>query len=279
MKLPYVFILAALLVARAAGAEPIEVSVLTYNIHGLPSWIAGDDPPARIPRILEIAKPYDVVLLQEDFAHHDVVVASSPFPHLVRGNEAWIGAPLFQGAGLTILSHFAALDTAREPYGVCNGWLSAANDCFGHKGFVIARLALPDGVTLDAWNTHLDAGDTESDRAVRADQLDRLAAAIEQKSATRAVVVGGDFNLHWDEPEDRALLEDFAQRLGLSIAAMTPVDGWDSRLDYLLTRPAAGGCLTTLEAGKDERLIDASGQPLSDHPAIFARLRLESGCN
>ena len=164
-------LLALCCVAPAAHAEPVELSVLTYNIHGLPSWIARDDPPARIPQILSIAQPYDVVLLQEDFAHHDAVVAASPFAHLVRGNPAWLEAPLFQGAGLTILSRFAATESAREPYDVCNGWVSAANDCFGHKGFVMARLALPDGAAIDAWNTHLDAGDTDADRAVRADQL------------------------------------------------------------------------------------------------------------
>lgn len=270
--------LALCVAAGAARAEPVDVSVLTYNIHGLPSWIAGDDPPARIPQILEIARPYDVVLLQEDFAHHDVVVAKSPFAHLVRGNAAWIAAPLFQGAGLTILSRFATTESAREAYGTCNGWVSAANDCFGHKGFVMTRLALPDGVSFDAWNTHLDAGDADADRAVRARQLDRLAAAIETKSAGRAVVVGGDFNLHWDEPPDRALLEGFAARLGLAIAAMTPAGGWDSRLDYLLVRAAADHCLATLAAGKDERLLDAADRPLSDHPAIFARLRLGPGC-
>lgn len=270
--------LALCLAASVAKAEAADVSVLTYNIHGLPSWIAGDDPPARIPQILRIAQPYDVVLLQEDFAHHDVVVAKSPFAHLVRGNAAWIEAPLFQGAGLTILSRLATTASAREPYDVCNGWVSAANDCFGHKGFLMARLALPDGASFDAWNTHLDAGDSDADRAVRADQLARLAAAIETQSADRAVVVGGDFNLHWDEPRDRALLEVFAARLGLAIAAMTPAGGWDSRLDYLLVRAAADRCLATVEAGKDESLLDAAGRPLSDHPAIFARLRLGPGC-
>lgn len=264
--------------ATPARAEPIEFCVLTYNIHGLPSWIARDDPPARIPQILAIAEPYDVVLLQEDFAHHDVVVATSPFPHSVRGNEAWIDAPLFQGSGLTILSRFAVIESAREAYGVCNGWLSAANDCFGNKGFVLARLELPDGTSIDVWNTHLDAGDADADRSVREDQLDRLATAIEAKSAGRTVLIGGDFNLHWDEVADRTLLERFIARLGLEIAAMTPIGGWDSRLDYLLVRAAPDRCLTTLESGKDERLVDERGQPLSDHPAIFARLQLGSGC-
>lgn len=273
---------AALLLCVAGGAPraaAVELSVLTYNIHGLPSWIARDDPAVRIPQILRIAEPYDLVLLQEDFAHHDLVVAKSPFAHLARGNAARIEAPLFQGAGLTILSRFATAETARAAYGACNGWLSAANDCFGHKGFLMARLALPGGASIDAWNTHLDAGDTESDRSVRASQLERLAAAIESESAGRAVVAGGDLNLHWEEPRDRALLEGFATRLGLSIAAMAPAGGSDSRVDYLLVRPAAEGCLAAPEGGEDARLHDAAGRPLSDHPAIFARLRIESGCD
>jgi endonuclease/exonuclease/phosphatase family metal-dependent hydrolase len=269
--------IALTLLSCAARAEPIELSILTYNIHGLPNWVTRDERPARIPRILEIAEPYDVVLLQEDFAFHDVIVAHSPFAHLVRGNEAWIDAPFFEGAGLTILSRFAATESARDAYGVCNGWLWAASDCFAHKGFVMARLALPGTDPIDAWNTHLDAGDTAADRSVRAEQLDRLAAVIEEKSHGRAAIVGGDFNLEWSEPRDRALLESFAARLGLAFAAMTPAGERRSRIDYVLVRSAADRCLATLASGKDDRLRDAAGHPLSDHPAIFARLRL--GCD
>lgn len=260
----------ALGLAAAARAET-TLSVVTYNIHGLPSWIAGDDPPTRIPQLLERAKPYDVALIQEDFAHHDVLRAHNPFRWLVRGNEASPSA--FQGAGLTILSRFESVASYREAYGLCSGYLFGAGDCFASKGFVKARLVLPHGAEIDVWNTHLDAGGGDADRDVRRAQIDRLAAAIEARSAGRALVVGGDLNLELAHAPDAALLDAFAKRLGLAIAARTPDAGWRSHLDYLLVRSGDALGLEVVAGGKDESFVDAARQPLSDHPAIFARLR------
>jgi endonuclease/exonuclease/phosphatase family metal-dependent hydrolase len=265
---PIALLLAAVLVSAPAAADGVEVAALTYNVHGLPSWIARDGPPARLPKILERAAAYDVVLLQEDFAHQAIVDATHRHAHLFRGNAAWL--PLFgAGAGLTILSRWpSAGPPSATPYGTCHGWVSAANDCLGNKGWLRVPIALPGGAVLDVWNTHLDAGRSDADRAVRGQQLDALAAAIEANSKGSAVLAGGDFNLEWDDARDRALLERFAARLGLTIAAQTPPDGWNGHLDYLLVRGAAGHCVTAIDAGKDESFVDAAGKPLSDHPAI-----------
>jgi endonuclease/exonuclease/phosphatase family metal-dependent hydrolase len=262
------------LIGGAAAAEPAAtpLSVLTYNIHGLPSWIAGDDPPARIPQILAKATRYDLVLLQEDFAHQALVLAHNPFRVLLRGSDAW--SRWLQGAGLTTLSDLESVESHREPYGVCAGWLAGANDCLGNKGFLHTRWRLPTGATLDVWNTHLDAGSADADRDARRRQLELLAAAIESRSADRAIVVGGDFNLEWDEPRDRALFDAFASRLGLAVAALTPAGAWNRRLDYLLARGGGGVTLESDAGGKDESFVDAAGVPLSDHPAIRARLRV-----
>lgn len=264
-----------LLNSFVAGArEPIEIAVLTYNIHGLPAWIARDDPPARIPLILEAAAAYDVVLLQEDFAHHDVVDANAKHPHLFRGNEAW--APLLEGAGLSILSRFESHEAPiLDAYGVCHGYLTAANDCLGNKGFLMVRLGLPNGTQLDVWDTHLDAGASDGDHRTRAAQLEMLATAIESQSAGRAVLVGGDLNLEWDVARDHALLERLRDRVGLTIAAQTPAGGWKSHLDYLLIRDGRDTVIRRIDGGKDERIVDRERRPLSDHPAIFARLRIE----
>jgi endonuclease/exonuclease/phosphatase family metal-dependent hydrolase len=158
---------------------------------------------------------------------------------------------------------------------VCNGYLGAANDCLGNKGFLMARLALPNGAELDVWNTHLDAGRSEEDHAARVAQLDRLAAAIEHHSAGRALLVGGDFNLEWDDPRDRALLESFCDRLGLAIAAQTPPDGWESHLDYLLLRSGDPVHVDRTAGGKDEKMLHDASTALSDHPALFVRARIE----
>src|SRR5262249_34550650 len=54
------------LVLRAASAAPapdaVEFTVLSYNTHGLPGWIAGDAPERRFPLIGALAQRYDVAL-------------------------------------------------------------------------------------------------------------------------------------------------------------------------------------------------------------------------
>ena len=49
-------------------AEPTSgtLSVLTYNIHGLPPEVTGDDTTGRIAQITPLLSDYDVVGLQED---------------------------------------------------------------------------------------------------------------------------------------------------------------------------------------------------------------------
>jgi endonuclease/exonuclease/phosphatase family metal-dependent hydrolase len=253
----------------------VEVSVLTYNVHGLPGWMAGDEPERRLPRVLAKAVGFQVVLLQEDFAYRDLVAAERRQPEIFHGSGPAHPWPLFQGSGLTVLASLPAIGVPlRAAYGVCHGWLDAANDCFGNKGFLRVRLVLPNGTALDVWDTHLDAGPGPGDQAARTAQLERLAAAVERHSRDRAVLVGGDFNLDWDSPAERSLLERFAARLGLDFGARTPEGAWHSRLDYLLVRSGEQTDVEVLDAGMARGYVDDTGAPLSDHPPIEARLRI-----
>jgi len=266
----------ALLAATPARADHFLLDVLTYNIHGLPAWIALDDPPARIPQILEKAKDFGIVLFQEDFSYQPAV-DSARQPHRWRGSPPAL-ALIGVGSGVTTLSWFPTVgEPEAEPYGVCNGWLGAANDCLGNKGWLRVRLQLPGEHTLDVWNTHLDAGRDALDREARRAQLDALAAAIASQSDGRAVLLGGDFNSEWDDQDDRALLEGFAKRAGLALVAQTPPDGWQSHLDYVFVRNGAGVCVAAMDGGKDPAFADGGGKPLSDHPAIRVGLAID-GC-
>lgn len=261
--------------ARAADAGPRTLRVLTYNIHGLQRWIARDDPQVRISALLPKARAFDVVLLQEDFAWQPLVDAAHGRRHGVRAEPA-AGTPfLRQGTGLTLLTdiepHGAAHATA---YGTCNGWLSASSDCLADKGTLAQRLRLQDGKLIDLWNTHLDAGRGDDEHAVRTAQLNVLALDIERGSAGRAVILGGDFNLRWDVPRDRALLTAFAARLRLVLAALVPENGGRERVDYLLYRGAPGVGLCVLKAGVAPGFTDAHGEPLSDHPPVFAEFEV-----
>ena len=81
--------LACSLTACPVGDPPVqpaegELSFLTYNVHGLPPQITGDDTAARMVEIGPLLRPFDVVGLQEDFddVNHGTLAAASD--HLVQ---------------------------------------------------------------------------------------------------------------------------------------------------------------------------------------------------
>lgn len=264
--------LAAAVVVRPeplrAEAGAVELRIVTYNTHGLPAWIARDDPERRFPVIGRLLDAYDLAVVQEDFFHHELLLGAITLPLRARGNE---------DSGLTTLARLPArvlVETQAEPYGVCSGWLFGANDCLGDKGFLRTRVELANGARVDFVNTHLDAGRADADREARRAQLEILAERLRLASAGVPLVVGGDLNLHHDDPRDRALLDRFAAALGLADSEAKPAPGsaW-SRIDYLLTRGGDGVAIEVLEAGMAAEFVH-DGAPLSDHPALWARLRV-----
>jgi hypothetical protein len=249
---------------RGAG-EPLLLGVVTYNVHGLPGWVACDAPAERAPRIGALLDGFAVALVQEDWSHHEALRLRARHPIALRSADAGL-TTLVRSAGARVL------ESERVPYGSCAGWLGGANDCWAEKGILRARLRLANGARLDLVNTHLEAGRGAADRAVREEQLEVLARHLETRSGAAALVLGGDFNLHWEDPHDRGLVERFAARLRLSDSGARPDPPW-GRIDYLFARSGEGARLEVLAAGEVPGFA-AEGRPLSDHPALFARLRV-----
>jgi endonuclease/exonuclease/phosphatase family metal-dependent hydrolase len=260
--------------ARAQVAA--EFDLLSYNVHGLPSWIAGDAPELRTPEIARLAEPYDVVLIQEDWSYHDLLAAGTTHDTVERGNGSrfaiaeWL--PLFGGSGLTLLARTDVTGSDHGHYSACSGWLGGANDCLATKGWLRVRLRFGSH-EVDLYNTHLDAGESDEDRAARRVQLDELAAAIEAKSADVPVVLAGDFNLRHANVEDRALLDRLLERTGLQDSGARGPDP-TRHLDYILYRGAATSRLEAISADEASEFERSDGTPLSDHPALKARFRL-----
>jgi len=252
--------------------------VLSYNTHGLPSWIAGDDPEFRFPRIGALSNAYDVVLLQEDFDHHDALRSETRHGFVERGNPSreglhcWVSC---SGSGLTFLSSLPRERIRRIdnlPYGACYGWLGNANDCLATKGFQHARVEAADDLTMHIVNTHLDAGDAPEDREVRRRQLAILRDHLVENASDEALIVAGDLNLDDADPDDVRLRDSFVSALGLadSGARAAPGSAWEV-LDYLYYRSGNETALRVLEAGEATEFREA-GAPLSDHPALFVRI-------
>ena len=125
-----------------------EIKILVYNTHGLPSAFAGDDPEERFPLIGEKTKRYQLSLLQEDFAHHELLLKNlSEGSVALRGNTNNKSfCPFCSGSGLTMISNLEKewqIEIQSEAFNTCSGWLGGLNDCFATKGFQLARLETP----------------------------------------------------------------------------------------------------------------------------------------
>ena len=122
-----------------------EIKILVYNTHGLPSAFAGDDPKERFPLIGEKTKGYQLSLLQEDFAHHELLLKNLNKESIaIRGNGNNKSlCPFCSGSGLTMISNFERewqLEVNSEAFNSCSGWLGGLNDCFASKAVSYTHL-------------------------------------------------------------------------------------------------------------------------------------------
>ena len=260
--------------------DSAELKLLVYNTHGLPAIFSGDKPSERFPKIGNLTQSFDLSLLQEDFAHHDLLVQ-----HVKRAAKVAVGADenfskclLCSNSGLTLVSNLEKahweIRTTFEPFKKCSGWLNRSNDCFAQKGFQLIDLNNNQGDRIYIVNTHLDAGRHQLDREARATQLEQIARALEATAEGKAVLVAGDLNLDWDSPADNALLQDFVRRLDLVLAQKGGDDTnqWKT-LDYIYYRSSSDTEISTISSG-EVKTMSADAEPLSDHPALFVKFKI-----
>lgn len=255
------------------GPQEGTFTVLTYNVHGLPSSITGDDTTARIERIAPLLDGFDVAGLQEDFidANHALLADGSSHP-----TRLWFDTTVedrFYGSGLSLFAPFELIESASIHYTECHGVLDGASDCLASKGLLAARLELGDGVEVNFLDTHLEAGGGDADDEARVSQIEQVVDLLQGWSADRPVVFTGDFNLHvGDDPDDEQLdrliggggLHDCCEAFGCDDP---------SHIDRIFFRNSEQ--LTwTVEGWRDlsQEFVDEEGVDLSDHPPIEATL-------
>ncbi|MFA7597310.1 MAG: endonuclease/exonuclease/phosphatase family protein [Novosphingobium sp.] len=204
-----------------------DLSVLTYNVKGLP-WPAAWDRPSALRQISsrlalmrqERTHPR-VIVLQEAFTDEAKALgdaAGYPYqvlgPYLRQGGEApaapgqaasrerrWYlgetqGTPL--DSGLMILSDYPVVSVTREsfPDGNCAGF-----DCLAAKGVLLVRLELPQGGQVEVLTTHFNSrGASKAPRkdsqAAYESQARFLAAFVRRHHDPRLpLVIAGDFNM------------------------------------------------------------------------------------
>ncbi|HUQ59916.1 jacalin-like lectin [Lentzea sp.] len=194
--------------ATAVAAPPSTgtFSVLSYNVAGLPEGLSSGNPRVNTPVIGQRIRPYDVVHVQEDFNYHASLYANDTHPFRTPTSG---GVPF--GDGLNTLASYPYSDFVRDKWDRCNG-----TDCLTPKGFSFSRVRLAEGVLVDFYNVHSNAGSTEPDLAARRANTAELSRFIAANSAGNAVVVAGDTNTRYTRAGDT--IRDLVSAGGLTDA-------------------------------------------------------------
>jgi hypothetical protein len=288
--------------ASASG----EFSMLSYNVAGLPQEVSSENPEEHLPMISPLLDEYDVVMTQEDFDwwsedpdlqpnvsqldfvhYHDRLRADTHFPYAterhpgpaavgIDGSDPQRPMP-YIGDGLGFLSQFPLTDVDRVPWTHCYGILDGASDCLAMKGFAVATFELADGVTVDVYTLHAEAGEGPDDQPIQVENYEQLADYVNEHSAGHAVILGGDTNLHLEpghdqQAADTPVWEGFLEATGLTDVCDEVDCPGDGEIDKVAFRNADG---VTFEPQSfehpTERFSGPDGEDLSDHPPVVVQ--------
>lgn len=233
MPATYLSIAAALAAANAqlpAQAAPAaDLSVMSYNVHGLPWPIARGRPKAlrqigeRLAAMRLAGDQPHLVLLQEAFTPDaKAIAARAGYAYAVTGpsrserldppagpaarqfgraNDKLKGEGVgtLEDSGLLILSDYPVLQVKRMPYArfSCAGY-----DCLANKGALMVRVAVPGAAQpVTVIDTHMNSRGASGVAKDRADaaygwQAEQLRAFVGSNvPATAPAIVAGDFNI------------------------------------------------------------------------------------
>jgi endonuclease/exonuclease/phosphatase family metal-dependent hydrolase len=253
------------------------VSILTYNVAGLPGLVSQSRPKQNTPKIAPLLGNYDVAVVQEDFCYHAALDAGAPHafrsvPEHFPGCTVFAGPKKDMGDGLNRFSHRPASSVERHDWTRCNGTFSCGTDCMALKGFTRAVHQLSPGVEVDIYNLHMDSGTCEGDITARQAQFAQLVSVIERDSAGRAVIVAGDTNFSADIPTDVETYRKGLQRAGLTDACEATGCAV-TLLDRIMVRSSPTVRLSVSDWSLPAGFTDQGGRALSDHAPVAATVR------
>jgi endonuclease/exonuclease/phosphatase family metal-dependent hydrolase len=296
------------------AGQTFQISILTYNIHGLPWPIAEGRGHAlrsigrELAAMRRAGRQPDVVLIQEGFRDEisDLAKASG-YRFWARGPERDDRAPAdgptraypavryplagegwgkFTGSGLHVLSDLPIVAVRGEAYRACAGF-----DCLANKGVMLVRVALPGGGgEVDIVNTHLNArgaSKTPPARTLAAhnQQTAQLLAFIKREHRPDIpLLVGGDFNVRnaparydYDAgSRPYRVVSEFCAAADADCAGQAPAaDGKPWLRSQDLQAFSAGGPIEVRPVGVATVFDATKGErALSDHAGYLVRYRL-----
>lgn len=289
------------------GVDAGELSVLTYNVRGLPWPLASNRGKAlreigrELAEMRREGRQPDVVLIQEGFrseigdlvresgyaywaqgpareertAFGGVIVAARD---LLRGE----GFGKLTGAGLHVLSDAPILEVRTAAYNNCAGF-----DCLANKGAMLVRLQPEWSPTpIDVVNTHMNARKASGAPGARTlpahhGQTEELAAFLKaNRDEQLPLLVGGDFNIR-NSPQryyfnalerPYAVVSEYCSQPGSGCganAADATAEPWLRTQDL----QGFGQGMVRIQPLDSQYLFEGKAA-LSDHPAYLVRYQL-----
>lgn len=222
-------IMAAAMATAPAPRSDTRLSVLTYNVHGLPEFLRKSDVGPldaisdRLRTLRRLGRQPHVVLLQEAFTDEAKRIGTaSGYRYIANGPAAGQNAPLrayadwteieaekqwwageglgkYVDSGLQVLSDYPILEIRRLPFPdhACAGF-----DCLANKGMLLVSVGVP-GLPepVDIATTHLNsrgsAGVARSRSLVAyRRQVEELFGFLEaRRHPQRPLIFAGDLNI------------------------------------------------------------------------------------
>ncbi|KAL2828311.1 Endonuclease/exonuclease/phosphatase, partial [Aspergillus pseudoustus] len=164
----------------------------------------------------------------QDFNYHAYLYNTATLPYRTATSG---GVPF--GSGLNTLANYDWIDFERVKWDVCEN--ASGADCLTPKGFTVMRVQIDEGVYVDAYNLHTDAGSEAADVTARAKNLQQVADYIDTNSVGNAVLVFGDTNARYTRTGDGIRVLETQNGLvnpwvELILNGVEPVEGSDAIL-------------------------------------------------
>ncbi|KZL81253.1 endonuclease exonuclease phosphatase [Colletotrichum incanum] len=262
-----------------------DLTVLAMNVAGLPEILQNNDVPgdktvnSRTIGSYFAKYNYDIINVQEDFNYHAYIYETDTHPYRTATSG---GVPF--GSGLNTLSNYDWIDFERVKWSTCSN--ASGADCLTPKGFTFMRVRIAEGVYVDVYNLHTDAGTEADDLKARNSNLHQVADYIDVWSVGNAVLVFGDTNSRYTRTSDD--IEVFGTQNGLTDAWVQLVrNGVVPTVETLCANPSTtsycetvdkafyrGNAVVKLEATnynyESSKFLQPDGNILSDHNPITA---------
>lgn len=279
---------------------PNTFSVLTYNVAGLPQGISSGNPEFNLPLVSPLLNDYDVVLTQEDFDWWTPIAGILDFVNYHTRLRAEVEHPwrtdrhpgpdavgvdagargLLVGDGIGIMAKFPFGPQYVQAWKGCFGGVipdGGAADCLAMKGFRMVTMTLGDGREVDVYSLHAEAGGTPEDQWLQEEDYADLATYINSRGSDRAIILGGDTNLHTDDvhPDggggaDTAIWSKFLAATGLTDVCIELSCPEPGSIDKIAYRSSSTVSLQATGSDFPRERFQVNGADLSDHPPFTA---------